>query len=267
MKILLIDGYNFIFRSNVKFKNPSKEGYNIVHNFFINLRSIVEEFSPQKIFFILEGKDNFRKHIYSKYKQNRIVKNASIQNNTFNDQKNIILDLIKFLPIIRVKADHYECDDVIAFLADNLKEEETVIISNDSDFIQLLQKGYKKLKLFNPHTKSFIAPPKYHYLVWKCLAGDESDNIPGIVSHKEAEYLASTPSKLNNFLEDEENRANFELNRSLIELSIIPESSVEFFEYDLNFDSLKSNLKDLGCNKITSDSFWNKFINTFKAIS
>jgi len=260
-----------MWRANIAFKpregQEDKPSYTMVYNFFKNLRAIVEEFEPNKVFFCLEGKDNFRYKIFSDYKANRFIKNGSKDERVlqeFHRQKRIILDLISSLPIITVKSETFECDDVIATLAENLKDEEVIIISNDSDFIQLLQKGYVNLKIFNPIKKEFVHAPDYHYLIWKCLAGDKkTDNIPGLMGSKTAEKIVSNPDKLQEFFSSEENKANFNLNRELIELKIIDDDKLEFTDYDMNLESLKEEFIRMEFNSIVDNVTWKKFCDTF----
>jgi 5'-3' exonuclease len=45
---------------------------------------------------------------------------------------------------------------VVATLAEDLKDEDVVVLSNDSDFIQLLQKGYEHFKIYNPFKKQYM---------------------------------------------------------------------------------------------------------------
>lgn len=276
-KILLIDGLNFIYRSSVSFfatnTNSNKENSSqedlIVFNFFRSLRKIIEDLSPDKIFFCLEGKPKFRYDLFPDYKANRkIIKTASQENNKEKVflAKSKILSLLKFLPLTLVKAEEYECDDVISTLVDNLKDEDITIISNDSDYLQILQKGYSKVKIFNPFKSVYMTAPAYHYVAWKSLAGDKSDNIPGLVGKKTAEKLLTAPDKLEKFLSIEENRSLFSINKKLIEFAKIPEDKLLFEEGFANFDRLKEEFILLKFESIINDKSWNKFINTFKNV-
>lgn len=241
--------------------------YNIVYNFFRNLRATVEHFSPDKIFFCLEGKDNFRYKLFSEYKANRIVKTGTDKSKTqedFHRQKRIILDLISCLPITKVKADGYECDDVIATLSENLKEEAVTILSTDSDFVQLLQKGYPNLKIFHPGNKEYLTPPDYHYLTWKCLSGDKkTDNIPGLVGPKTAEKLATNIKEFTAFLSSEEHRSNYSLNKQLIELQIVSEDQLQFTDFEINFEKIKDAFEHMDFKTMLADTYWHRFKETF----
>lgn len=306
-KILLIDGLNAIWRATISFSPPKQkhveclvdcnhtlskdkqnhctcgqpwnndegrcvsqanEDYVIVFNFFRNLRPIIEKFSPDKCFFVLEGHPQFRYDLFADYKANRIIKTASKKEtfDKFHFSKKEIIRLLNFLPITVARAEHYECDDVIATLCENMKDEQLLILSNDSDYIQLLQRGYKSCQIFNPIKKEFMEAPDYHYVVWKSLNGDKSDNIPGILKPKKALATASNPQLLEKFLSIEENRANFSINRQLIEFRPVPEEEISFVEGETNFSFLKEEFQKMKFESIINDNSWNKFCNTFSCI-
>lgn len=303
-KILLIDGHNALWRSCVKFGDSSHslcwdcDKLSLLHrdsiehcscggawlnghceeeqedhviftfNFFRNLRPIIEMFSPDKCFFVLEGHPQFRYDLFADYKANRIVKLASKKETTdvFYKTKDLVLEIIKYLPITLCRAANYEADDVIATLCENMKEEDLTILSGDSDFIQLLQKNYNNIKIYNPIKKSFLEAPTYSYIVWKCLAGDKSDNIPKILSPKKALKAASEPEVFKKFLEVEENRANFSINKDLIEFRSVPEEEISIINGDKNFDKLKEKFIELKFNSITNDKSWSKYKSTFDCI-
>jgi 5'-3' exonuclease len=155
---------------------------------------------------------------------------------------------------------------VIATLSENLKDENVVIVSNDSDYIQLLQKGFKNLKIYNPMKKRFQEAPVYHYLAWKCLRGDSSDNIPGFMSDAKAEKLVRAPSLLQKWMELEENRANFNINKSLIEFAQVSPEEIEIEEGENNFALLHDEFRKMGFESFMKDSTWQKFCNTFQCI-
>ena len=264
-KILLIDGLNFIYRGNISFKSEKKYPYTVVYLFFKNLKMLIEQFNPNKVFFVLEGSNNFRYKLYSEYKANRkIIKQGSKHAvDNFDEQRDIIIELISSLPITIIKSDEFEADDVIATLIENLKDEELIVVSNDTDYIQLLQKGYKNLKIYNSIKKEYLEAPEYHYLVAKSLFGDKSDNIPGLVGQETAKKLLLNPDELQEFLSVDENRSNFNLNRELIELRIIDDDKLEFIEFETNFDLLKEEFLRMEFNSLLDDSSWKKFCNTF----
>jgi 5'-3' exonuclease len=198
---------------------------------------------------------------------NRIAKvgskKAQSKENVFR-QASIIYELIKLLPITMVRAAAYEADDTIYTLASNLRDEEVIIISSDSDMIQIIQNlSVHNVKLFNPKTKQFIQAPEYVYLVWKSIAGDTSDNIPSVASEEKATSCATNANELKEFLSIEENRANFSLNKELIELKLVPTDQLDFTEYQINFDKLFSEFTKLEFTSLITEKYKEKFIDTF----
>jgi len=291
-KVLLIDGHNAMWRANVSFGPPVKhehagdglcsckspwnvqenycygQKYLIVYNFFRNLRPIIEDGEPDKCFFVLEGHPQFRYDLYADYKANRLIKNASRKDDLdkFHVQKDIIVRLLQYLPITVARADHYECDDVVGTLCDNMKEEELTIISSDTDFIQLLQRGYKNITVYNPIKKLAMEAPAYPYVAWKCLNGDKSDNIPALLKPKKALDCVSNPELFRKFMEVEENRANFSINRQLIEFRSVPEEEIILQEGTRQFDKLKLEFAEMKFQSIINDNSWNKYTKTFDCI-
>lgn len=292
-KVLIIDGHNFLWRANVSFKPPVKEAapppidvwgfenpnqstvkppseeFIVIFNFFRNLRPVIEQFAPTKCFFVLEGHPQFRYDLFADYKSNRrLIKTGSQQESRdkLYKHKDTIVSLLKHLPITVAKAEHYECDDVVATLAENMKDEDVTILSNDSDFLQILQKGFTNVKVYNPYKKDYMVAPDYHYIAWKALSGDKSDSIPGMMGDKTAQKTIADPKKLEKFLELEEHRAQFSINRQLIEFRQVPMDEIKIDEGVANFDILKQEFTKMEFNSIVNDKSWKKYVDTFNCL-
>ncbi len=296
-KVLLIDLCNQIWRANISFGPPTEhkltedeisgkascsckapwnieehfcygKKYNVVFNFFRNLRPLVEMFSPDKIFCVDEGHPQFRYDLFGDYKANRIIKQASRQeaNDKFLKAKDIIVSLIQHLPITTCRAANYEADDVIGTLCENMKDEDLVVLSNDSDYIQLLQRGYQNMGVYNPIKKEFMEAPPYPYVPWKCLNGDKSDNIPALLKPKKALNTVTNPELFNEFMLVEENRANFQVNRQLIEFRAVPEEEIILKDGERNFVFLQQAFEQMKFESIINDKSWERYIKTFDCI-
>lgn len=305
-KILLIDAHNAIWRASVGFGpkqnhqvcvgtcnhklagegkthctcgqewilddhrcfSQANEDYVIIYNFFRNLRPIIEQFEPEKCFFVLEGHPQFRYDLFADYKANRLVKQASKKDtmDKFHRSKREIVRLMQYLPITTARAANYECDDVIATFCEDMKAEDLTVLSNDSDYIQLLQRGYPNIKIYNPIKKEFMESPTYPYVAWKCLNGDKSDNIPAILKPKKALDTVNSPELFAKFLEVEENRANFNVNRQLIEFRSVPVEEIELKEGAKDFATLKQEFATMKFESIINDKSWEKFHKTFDCL-
>lgn len=197
--LIIIDGHNFLFKSYaVPFKFYSKKGTPLhVITTFISLvrRAIksVEKFSEcSDIALVFDSEKPSSNHkLLETYKTNR-KKFSEDEDSPFKHLPQI-KKVLKHLKIKTYEKMGVEADDLIASLASQYlkahKLGKIFIISNDSDFYQLLSKNIKQIifknkginLIFSPkelRQKHNIAPKQYIY--FKCLTGDRSDNIKGI---------------------------------------------------------------------------------------
>lgn len=266
MKILLMDGYNLLHRSRHGF---AKGPYNIVYNFFRSIRPIIEKFSPDKVYFVLEGYPKERFSIYPEYKQNRKVgmtpeKIDSLAD--FRKQREIIYDILKHFPFEILSHPDYECDDVIAMLAVKWHpDDECVIISRDTDFIQLHEQ-HDNICIYDPVVKDYLEPPSYDYASWKSLVGDTADNIKGIprVGKKTATKILT--AGLNEWLCENPDKAPiYHRNMSLIQFhEVLPSEELEVWDTCKDFGYVKEKFADMEFDSILKESTWKKYVDTFE---
>lgn len=263
MKVLLLDGYNLIYRARSGF---TKGDYAIIFNFFRGIRPLVEKFSPDKVYFVIEGYPQFRIQLDEHYKSERKRPDES-----FLKQKRAIIDLVKkHMPFITVRHAEFECDDVIATLTaiHSRKGDECTIISSDSDFIQLHNSF--DIQLYNPVKKSFIEKPDYDYVVWKALRGDPTDNILGIrgIGDKTAHKLVRDPRMLKELLDDKSKLEIFERNVNLIRLVDLSQRMNEMeFDYGKHsFDFLYETFDRFEFTSMLKEKTWNKYCATFQGL-
>src|SRR4029077_2397043 len=117
-KVLIIDFLNFVHKGNIKFKsNGEEQNFTVVFNFFRNLRALIEQLNPTKVFLCKEGNNNFRYGLLPTYKANRIVKTGNEKKAKADDnfilQINKIQQLCRLLPIEQCRSNNFEADDVI----------------------------------------------------------------------------------------------------------------------------------------------------------
>lgn len=288
--ILIIDGMNQIYRANVVFGKPVKHELNPetnkclcgltwkdtycyskyanIYSFFRNIRANLEQFKPKKCFIAFEGHPQFRYDLYPEYKANRLIKTAA-KKDTYDlvmENANHIKRILSHLPITQVSSPKYEADDVIGTLCDDLKEEKVTVLSNDSDFTQLLQKDYKNLTIYNPIKKENMTAPAYPYVAWKALAGDTSDNIKKLSTSKKIEKMMSDPEEFKKFMELEENKCNFIINRDLIQIRHIPPEDLVIKEGNMNPEAVFAEFQQFEMASYADPHTWNKFISTFNCI-
>jgi len=192
-KVILVDGNNLMFRSyyataytgNIM-RNSKGVPTNALYGFVGMMNKIISEEKPQYIAVAFDIGKNFRKQKYETYKEGRQATPDDLK-----IQMPVARDILNAMGIKYFELEPYEADDIIGTLAkmcDQDPEYDGTIISSDKDLLQLLspvvdmkllkQKDYIR---YNP--KSFkedwgIDPIRI--IDYKALAGDASDNIPGV---------------------------------------------------------------------------------------
>jgi len=267
-KVLLLDANNLIYRARYSAKYAREGDAAIVYSFFRSLRPLVEKFNPDICYFVRDGAPGDRMEILPGYKQNRVREH----DDNFFSQKRIIENIVdSFFPIIVCRDLNLEADDLIAYLVlEKHLKDNCVVVSSDTDFIQLLQE-HENCELYNPITKKMREAPEYDYLTWKSLRGDSSDNIPGIpkVGDKTAAKLALNDSALKEFLEKRDsNRETYERNRLLISFRNPQDvSSIIIGDSNRDFETVRERFSELNFNSMVNEKSWLKYVKTFEGIS
>ena len=167
--------------------------------FLRSLKKLVNENFPAKIIVCWEGKHSVkrRRKIHEGYKANRGIPkrvNRAYQLETPDEQLKSLKrqlfrtkDYLEHFPVYQLGVEFTEADDVIAHIAKNMYPDyEHVIISNDKDFLQLID---ERVSVFRPATKQVVDTSMMleqegihpnNWLMFKTFKGDKSDNIPGI---------------------------------------------------------------------------------------
>jgi DNA polymerase-1 len=274
VKILFIDGLNFMHRARSGFQLGD---YNVVYNFFRSLKPLVDQFEPNRVYFTLEGHPKRRFELLPEYKANRIPdqttedgkdKYKSLED--FFRQANVITKaLCEMFPVSVMRHRDYEADDLIFNVIKNASEAvEFVVVSTDTDFIQLLQK-FPNVKLYNPVNKAFVEAPDYDYVTWKALRGDGSDNIPGIpgVGDKTAEAVVDDPDLMQVLLK--EHGDEFTRNVELIKFPQWTEEETKLMTSSSpakDWAKVEEFFNSMLFKSMLKEPYWTKFKATFDAL-
>ena len=241
--ILLIDGMYLVFSSfysHHAMRTLQGEPTGAVFGFISRVESLIQELRPDRLVVAFDSKEkNFRRDLYPEYKAKRLLPPE---------------ELIQQLPAIReylsCRGIHFlekpglEADDIIALLVRRFAAagSEVLIFSADKDLFQLVGERIfifhpkLKRKLDRMDVKEFFGVFPEQIADYLALAGDASDNIPGIpgIGDKTATKLIDKFGSLAAILErldqveakfQEKIRANlhlFELWHRLLDFSRIP---------------------------------------------
>lgn len=213
MKYLLIDTANTFFRARHSAHRASdtwtKLGF-ALHVTLMSVNKVARRFGADHVIFALEGR-SWRKDHYKPYKANRAVARGKMSETEAEEDKlfwETYDELTKYLTTKTncsvIRHPEAEADDVIARWIALHPQDEHVIISSDSDFVQLVApnvrqyngitdelitlEGYFNAKdqpITDKKTKQpkTLEDPKW-LLFEKCMRGDTSDNVfsayPGV---------------------------------------------------------------------------------------
>ena len=192
-KLILVDGNNLLFRSyyataysGSMMKNSKGFPTNALYGFVSMMNKIIVEENPEYIAVAFDIGKNFRAEKYAFYKDGR-----KETPNELVMQFPYARKILEAMGIKYFELAPYEADDIIGTFTKKVLEDDdfnATIVSSDKDLLQLIndqvdikllkQKGHIR---YNPI--SFFADYKIdpiNIIDLKALAGDSSDNIPGV---------------------------------------------------------------------------------------
>lgn len=195
-KLLLVDGNSVAFRaffalhnSLERFKNKNGLHTNAVYAFNNMFENVMAKENPTHVLVAFDaGKTTFRTEFYPEYKAGR-----SKTPGEFKEQMPYIRELLTGLGVKYYELDNYEADDIIGTLATKVPKDQfdVVVLSGDRDLTQLATdsvkvditiKGVSDLETYTPAhvAEKYDGLTPNQIIDMKGLAGDTSDNIPGV---------------------------------------------------------------------------------------
>lgn len=194
-KLVLIDGSSVAFRAFFglhgqleKFKNHFGLHTNALYGFHNMIQNVLKSEEPTHVLVAFDaGNTTFRTEYYPEYKAGR-----SKTPGEFTEQMPYLRDLLNGFGIKHYELVNYEADDIIGTLSVKVDPEEfdVVVISGDRDLTQLAKenvrvditkKGVSDLKPYTVESiKEEMGITPLQIIDMKGLAGDSSDNIPGV---------------------------------------------------------------------------------------
>ncbi len=191
-KLLLIDGNSMLFRAyyatvyGQSMTTSSGIPTNAIYGFALMLSKAVKTIEPDYLLVAFDhGKDTYRHKEYPQYKGTRSETPQDLKT-----QFPIIREYIDALHIKRYEQEGLEADDIIGSLAKQNRKFDVNILTSDKDLLQvvddnikvwLMHKGISDIVKMDPQAvyDRFQLHP-LQIIDMKALAGDPSDNIPGV---------------------------------------------------------------------------------------
>ena len=283
----LIDGSGYIFRAYYALPPLSRKSDGLptgaVSGFCSMLFKLLEdarsddsEHKPTHFAVIFDSaRKNFRNEIYSEYKANRAEAPDDLA-----PQFEYIRKSVKAFNLPSIELLNYEADDLIATYSKKITEAgaKVTVISSDKDFMQLVS---DKTRLFDPMKSRVIGEKEVlekfgvkpnQVIDVQSLAGDSSDNIPGVpgIGVKTAAELINKYKNLDNLLDKASeipqnkrretllaNKDKALLSKRLVTLKDdvpVENDPNEFLIKDINKDKLYEFLREMEFNRLLSQA-------------
>lgn len=269
MRVLFFDFMNAAHRCAY---GMDQGEFSTIYTFFRSLRAQVELLKADKIIFALEGHPQFRYDICPEYKANRKIPESNIEktekHNLFRKQRDVIIDLLKRMPVEILQHPKYEADDLIGTLVSTIyKNDDCVIITGDTDYYQLFDSA-PHVKIYNPIKKQYMEKTMERYLLHKSILGDTSDNISGIEKgigiKTTAKIMNKSPEDFEIWLSEKEHRKkSLDKNLKLITFANVPIEEIKKLETYPDYDYIFEKFQEMSFNTITNEKSWDKFVDTF----
>lgn len=192
-KLILVDGNNLMYRSYYAtiysgsvMKNSKGEVTNALFGFTNMIGKIIDEEKPTYMAVAFDIGKNFRHSQYAEYKAGRQETPPELL-----EQMPKSREILDAMGIKHYEVENYEADDIIGTITaytENDLDFDATIVSSDKDLLQLIsdetdvkllkQQGYIRYDEEKFMEDYGIKPLRMIDL--KALAGDPSDNIPGV---------------------------------------------------------------------------------------
>ena len=243
-KLLIVDGSNLLFQMfygmPARIVNAHGRAIQGTLGFIGALLKIIRMVQPTHVLVAFDGEcDNGRTALDENYKANRPDYSEMPEEDTPFSQLPDIYAALDELGICHKETENCEADDWIAAYAVQWgKSMDVVIVSQDSDFFQLITERVSVLRYRGKHT--VICDPDYiqeklgirpdRYASFKALTGDTADNIRGAdkIGPKTAAELMNTFGNLQTMIEQADS-----IRKSSIRQSVIQNAARIRKNYDL----------------------------------
>ena len=186
-RLLLVDGTAYLFRAYYAlpaFTTDDGRPTGALHGVVSMIQRLLRDEPPDLLAFVMDAPGpTFRDEIYPEYKANRDVMPEDLR-----EQIEPVVNVVTAMGVPLLRVSGVEADDVIGTLAAQAQDEglDTLISTNDKDFAQLVGPRVRLVNWTNNRVldsaaveEKFGVPPE-RIRDYLALAGDSSDNIPGV---------------------------------------------------------------------------------------
>jgi DNA polymerase-1 len=240
-RLFLLDGAAVAYRAHFAFiKNPRKtsKGFDTsaIYGFVDTLLMILRKQKPEYFAVVFDSREpTFRHKLYKEYKANREEMPEDLSKGF-----PYIYKMVKALNLPLLVKPGFEADDLIGTMVKRAQKEkiDSVIVSGDKDFMQLIGPGVQMYKPKWPNDWSMadekdvmekfgVKPDQVIDVL--ALMGDASDNVPGVpgIGEKTATTLIQAYGTMENLFKNVDKIEKPKLKESLLQNRALADLSKE----------------------------------------
>ena len=289
MTYILVDTANTFFRARHVINGSADIKLGMAFHITLNsIKKAWQDFNGSHVVFCLEGR-SWRKDYYAPYKRNRSDARAAHTEKEAEEEKIFWEAFDTFKDFIAEKTNctvlqhqQLEADDLIAGWIQTHPNDDHVIISTDSDFVQLIAPNVRQYngvmetttthegildkkgkRVIDKKTNEAKAVPNPEWLLFeKCMRGDPTDNVfsayPKVRKNKLEEAFNDRANKgfaWNNMMLQRwvdhnglEHRVleDYERNRKLIDLAAQPQDIRDVITETINTNAVPKTIDQVG---------------------
>lgn len=185
--LYLVDGSSYIYRAYYAIRHlssPSGHPTNAIYGFIQMLLKLLKDYNPQHLAVVFDaGRTTFRTEMYPEYKANRAAMPDDLRM-----QMEPIREVVRAFNIATLELQGYEADDIIGTLAGRFADQggNVVVVTGDKDLMQIVTDKVTLLDTMKGTESGIpqvverfgVGPDRVIDILG--LAGDSSDNIPGV---------------------------------------------------------------------------------------
>ena len=196
-RLFLIDGSSYIYRAYYAIRHLSNSkgmATNAIYGFTNMLLKVMRDFQPDRLAVVFDSRGpTFRSEIYPEYKANRAAMPEDLV-----PQIPYIKRIVTAFNLPGLETPGFEADDIIATLAKRFAARgiDVTVVTGDKDLMQIVDEHIRLLdtmkdKVYGPAEVAERFGGADKVVEVQALAGDSSDNIPGVpgIGEKTAKML------------------------------------------------------------------------------
>lgn len=266
MIYLLLDVSDLAYRNFHAIGELSHDGVatQVPFGVFRDILDLQDLFGTVRIAFCFDGGHDGRTNLYPRYKRRDIDMTEEERDARRSLRQQIYRLRTKYLPVVGFRnifwQEGYEADDLIAWIVENIKGHDYIIVSRDQDLYQLLS---PTVSIWNVHAKKAVTEQSFREdfgigpAQWpdvKAMAGCGSDNVEGIhgVGEKTAAKFLSGRLKDSTqaYAKIVANNDIWRRNLQLVSLPFPGVNPVELRDDEVTTGSWRRVMKELGMSSL-----------------